>query len=159
MFGLAAWKSVTSCASAVWASGLEPGSRPTTLSVTFVFGSSEVELLVSPAVSSLDEHATSVLLSASAPAMANATVVREYFIVAPCWGVVGIRARHRPRKGGGGASNLEPLRTDVRPVVDRWVLLGALLIGFRRIASGFRPGVGKRLGSRPTRSPWAVAKF
>src|SRR6187402_3359093 len=84
MFGFSFWKSATSSASACCASGLAPGSRPTTLSVTLVFGSSVVEL-ESPLSLSLEEHATSVLLSASAPAMANAAAVREYFIVAPGW--------------------------------------------------------------------------
>src|ERR1700754_673924 len=86
MFGFSFWNSVTSCASACCASGFAPGSRPTTLSVTLVFGSSVVEL-ESPLSLSLEEHATSVLLSANAPAMANATAEREYFIVAPGWGV------------------------------------------------------------------------
>src|SRR5690348_4353513 len=83
MFGFSFWKAVTSAASSCCASGFEPGSRPTTLSVTLVLGSRLVEepLLLSP-----EEHATSVPLSASTPTMADASVVREYFIVAPCEG-------------------------------------------------------------------------
>src|SRR5262249_23553659 len=110
-FGFAVWNCVTRSASACCASGLAPGSRPTTLSVTLVFGSSVVEEPESPDLLLLEPHATSVLLSASAPTMANANVVREYFIVAPCR-----VCRHPARHGGDrwGRSHV-----DGRSVVGR----------------------------------------
>nr|BFE65535.1 hypothetical protein GCM10020063_100610 [Dactylosporangium thailandense] len=55
----------------------------------------------SPLALSLEEHATSVLLSASAPAMAKATVVREYFIIRSLLGGVVRRVGVEGRAGGG----------------------------------------------------------